>query len=99
MTRFVAHGLGILLAFRRAIMDLPEVWLEDAVEEPSEPLALPVVRHHVAHDLHDDELGIRSLLEHPEALPTLRRAHVSARKRHATKSARKAQGRDRESRV
>jgi hypothetical protein len=42
---------------------------EDPTDEPSDLLTIPQVRHHVSHDHRDDELGLRSLLERPEALP------------------------------
>jgi hypothetical protein len=47
-----------------------ELWLveEPPIDAPSDLLTIPEVRNHVAHELHDDELGLRSLLERPEAL-------------------------------
>jgi hypothetical protein len=48
-----------------------DLWLveEPALDEPSDILAIPEIRQFVAHDQHDDELGLRSLLERPEAMP------------------------------
>ncbi len=47
-----------------------ELWLveEPPIDAPSDPLTIPEVRDHVTHEPHDDELGLRSLLERPEAL-------------------------------
>jgi hypothetical protein len=47
-----------------------ELWLveEPPIDAPSDLLTIPEVRNHVTHELHDDELGLRSLLERPEAL-------------------------------
>jgi hypothetical protein len=47
-----------------------ELWLveEPPIDAPSDLLTIPEVRNHVIHELHDDELGLRSLLERPEAL-------------------------------
>jgi hypothetical protein len=50
-------------------MDSMEVWFEEPIDEPTEILSIPEVRHYFAHDHHDDELGLRSLHERPEALP------------------------------
>ena len=47
-----------------------ELWLveEPPIDAPSDLLTIPEVRDHVTHEHHDDELGLRSLLERPEAL-------------------------------
>jgi hypothetical protein len=47
-----------------------ELWLveEPPIDAPFDLLTIPEVRNHVTHELHDDELGLRSLLERPEAL-------------------------------
>lgn len=47
-----------------------DLWLveELRIEEPSDPLTIPEIRHHTVHEPHDEELGLRSLLERPEAL-------------------------------
>ncbi len=46
-------------------------WLieEPALDEPADLLTLPEIRQILGHDPHDDELGLRSLLEAPEAPP------------------------------
>jgi hypothetical protein len=45
-----------------------ELWLveEPPIDAPFDLLTIPEVRNHVTHELHDDELGLRSLLERPE---------------------------------
>jgi hypothetical protein len=47
-------------------------WLveEPALDEPADLLTIPEIRHHIAHVPHDDELGLRGLLEMPEAPPS-----------------------------
>lgn len=47
------------------------VWLveEPVLDEPADLLAIPEIRQHIAHDPHDDELGLRALLEMPDAPP------------------------------
>jgi hypothetical protein len=47
-----------------------EMWLVEGppIDAPSDLLTIPEVRNHVTHELRDDELGLRSLLERPEAL-------------------------------
>lgn len=43
-------------------------FMDEAAEDPAELLkALPEIRHEVAPAPADDDLGLRSLLEHPEA--------------------------------
>jgi hypothetical protein len=37
-------------------------------DEPFDPLVLPEVKQYVAHERREDALGLRSLLERPEAL-------------------------------
>jgi hypothetical protein len=47
-----------------------ELWLveELSADEPPDLLTIPEIRQYVAHDLRDDELGLWSLTERPEAL-------------------------------
>jgi hypothetical protein len=49
------------------------LWLveESALDEPADLLTIPEIKQHVVHvhDLHDEGLGLRALLERPEALP------------------------------
>jgi hypothetical protein len=47
-----------------------EWWLveEPALGEPANSLTIPEIKQHVVHDRHDEELGLRSLLERPKAL-------------------------------
>jgi hypothetical protein len=48
------------------------VWLveEPMLDEPPDLLTIPEIKQHVAHEPHDDELGLRALLEMPEAPPS-----------------------------
>jgi hypothetical protein len=51
----------------------PDVeWLveEPVLDEPADLLAIPEIRQHIVHDPHDDELGLRSLLETVEPPPS-----------------------------
>jgi hypothetical protein len=47
-----------------------ELWLieEPIIDEPSDLLAMPEIKQHAVRDPQDDELGLRLLLERPEAL-------------------------------
>jgi hypothetical protein len=47
-------------------------WLveEPALDEPADLLTIAEIKQHIAHELHDDELGLRALLEIPEAPPS-----------------------------
>ncbi len=47
-------------------------WLveEPVLDEPGDLLTIPEIRQHIAHEPHDDELGLRALLEIPEAPPS-----------------------------
>jgi hypothetical protein len=51
------------------------IWIleEYVVDEPSEITELPELRHLVERERHDDDLGVRSLLEHPEVLRDIAR--------------------------
>jgi hypothetical protein len=44
---------------------------EPALDEPADLLTIPEIKQHVVHDRRDEELGLRSLLERPEALSML----------------------------
>lgn len=54
------------------MLDQKHLWLMEEVsslDEPSDLLrTMPEIRQLVAPDRHDDELGLRSILERPEAL-------------------------------
>ena len=56
-----------------------DMWLveEPALDEPSDILAIPEIRRVVAREWRDEELGLRSLLERPEAMPRAWREAVS----------------------
>jgi hypothetical protein len=44
-------------------------WLDEPpIDEPSELFSIPEIRQHLVHDRRDDEIGLRSLVEHPDAL-------------------------------
>jgi hypothetical protein len=47
-------------------------WLveEPELDEPADLLTIPEIRHHIAHEPHEDQLGLRALLETPEAPPS-----------------------------
>lgn len=48
------------------------LWLveEPVLDEPADLLTIPEIRQHIAHEPCDDELGLRALLETPEAPPS-----------------------------
>jgi hypothetical protein len=48
------------------------LWLveEPVLDEPADLLTVPEIRQYVAPEPHDDELGLRTLLEIPEAPPS-----------------------------
>ncbi len=48
------------------------LWLveEFALDEPADLLTMPEIKQHIAHEPHDDEIGVRALLEMPEAPPS-----------------------------
>jgi hypothetical protein len=52
------------------MLDQDDLWWldEPPIDEHSELLSIPEIRRHLAGDRRDDEVGLRSLLEHPEAL-------------------------------
>ena len=63
-------------------------WVEEVPpEEPSDLLrVMPEIRQYVETDAHDDEWGLRSLLEHPEVLSKAWRRNENRHKprvRHA----------------
>lgn len=62
-----------------------ELWLveEPPIDAPFDLLTIPEVRNHVTHAHHDGELGLRSLLERPEALAesSWRAEHARRRRR------------------
>jgi hypothetical protein len=64
-----------------------DLWLTEelSIDEPSELLrAMPELRQYVRADHPDDDFGLRSILEHPEALSKAWWRHGSGRKRHAS---------------
>jgi len=43
---------------------LDDLWLlDEPIDDTTDPLTLPVVKQHIVHDRHDDELGLRRLVE------------------------------------
>jgi hypothetical protein len=66
------------------------LWLvdESALDEPADLLTIPAIKQHDVHDdLHDEDIGLRSLLERPEALlPSWRRAERARTRRARSKS-------------
>jgi hypothetical protein len=69
-----------------------ELWLIDdlPIDDPSDLLTIPEIKQHVAHDLRDEDLGLRSLLERPEALSkSLRRDEHARTRRAPSKSAKR----------
>lgn len=47
-------------------------WLveEPVLDEPADLLTIPEIRHQIAHEPHDDELGLRALLDTVETPPS-----------------------------
>lgn len=46
-----------------------DLWfLEEPIDEPPELFSIPEIRRHLVHGRADDEVGLRALLERPEAL-------------------------------
>ena len=63
--------------------------IEDlAIDDPPDPSTLPEFKTQFGHDLRDDELGLRSLLEQPEMLSRSwwQPAHTSRRRRPSSKA-------------
>jgi hypothetical protein len=62
------------------------LWLdeESPLDEPADLLAIPEIKQHVAHEHHDDDLGLRALLERPEALTRPRGHRRNRRRRRAS---------------
>jgi hypothetical protein len=59
-------------------------WLDEPpIDEPTELLSIPEIRQHLVHDRHDDEVGLRSLLEHPDALAQAWRSRSKAGSRRS----------------
>jgi len=52
------------------MLPVDDLWLmeDPPIDEPADVLTIPEVKQHVVHDHHDDDLGLRSLLERPETL-------------------------------
>ena len=44
---------------------------EPVLDDPADLLTIPEIKQHIAHEPHDDELGLRALLEMREAPPSL----------------------------
>jgi hypothetical protein len=68
------------------------LWLveEPALDEPADLLTIAEVRQHVAHEPHDDELGLRALLETPEAPPPPSWCKEQPRARRAARTSRRS---------
>jgi hypothetical protein len=58
---------------------------EFPLDEPTDLLTIPEIKQHVVHDLHDEGLGLRALLERPDAL-TGPRWHEKAPRRHRARA-------------
>ena len=73
------------------MLDKDDLWLLDeaALDEPADPFAMPEIREHLVRDRRDDEVGLRALLEHPEALSKAWRRPGSSRKRAPRKMGRR----------
>jgi hypothetical protein len=68
-----------------SMLDKDDLFLleDDPTDEPTDLLTFPEVRQHVSHDHHDDEFGLRLLLERPEALSQSdRRVHRRRTRSH-----------------
>jgi hypothetical protein len=67
-----------------------DLWLleEPASDEPSELFSIPEIRHHLVRDSLADEVGLRSLLERPEALSKAWRRGTGLGKRRVKKARR-----------
>ena len=68
-----------------------DLWLleEPPSDEPSELFSIPEIRHHLVRDSLADEVGLRSLLERPEALSKAWRRGVSIGRRRVKKAGRR----------
>lgn len=56
-----------------------ELWLIDDVtlDDADDVLSMPEIKQSIGHELRDDELGLRVLLERPDALRSFaRRSHA-----------------------
>ena len=65
-------------------------WLveEPVLDEPAD-LLFPQIKLHIGHDPHDDELGLRALLEMPDAPPAAWWGEEPARDRRAGRRSRR----------
>jgi hypothetical protein len=65
-------------------------WLveEPVLDEPADLLTIPEIKQHIAHEPHDDELGLRALLEMPEAPPSPWWCEEQPRHRRVTRRSR-----------
>ena len=67
------------------MFDDDALWLEEPIDDGTEPLALAHIRQHLAHDHHDEDLGLRALLERTDA-PSFEEDEAPTRRRHAPKA-------------
>jgi hypothetical protein len=60
-----------------------DLWLleEPPIDEPSELFSIPEIRRHIARDRLEDDVGLRALLERPDALSNAWCRGSSKRKR------------------
>jgi hypothetical protein len=67
------------------------LWLveDPAVDEPADLLTIGEISPYIAHEPHDDELGLRALLEMPEAPPSPRQCEGQPRVRRVRRRRRK----------
>jgi hypothetical protein len=52
------------------MLEQDDLWLleEPPIDEPSELFSIPEIRRHLVRDRRDEDIGLRGLLERPEAL-------------------------------
>lgn len=68
------------------------LWLveEPVLDEPADLLTIAEIKQHIAHEPHDDELGLRALLEMPEAPPSPWWREEPPRERRAARKSRRS---------
>lgn len=70
-------------------------WLveEPALDEPADLLTIHEIKQRIAREPHDDELGLRALLEMPEAPPSPWWCEEQPRDRRVARRGRRSRGR------
>jgi hypothetical protein len=70
------------------------LWLveEPVLDEPADLMTIQALKHHLAREPYDDELGLKSLFETPDALPSPGWCEEPSRPRRSSGKTRKRRG-------